>query len=109
MVILSLIVFLYILVTMAEAAWRWQKKSFSLSLAIFTWALCLLLIANTWAYAYAYEKWQISVFAVGFLILGILPQIQDLREGRKLSIITHFIRLTIHISFILLLILAAQA
>ncbi|SNU87976.1 Uncharacterised protein [Streptococcus merionis] len=106
--ILVITLTIYLLFTLGEAVWRWRKGKFNLLLVLVSAGSSLLLLAVTWSYAQAYADWQISLFALEFMVLGSLPQIYEYRQKYSLSARRHFIQFGWHILLIFLLYFLGQ-
>ncbi len=100
---LVLLLMIYLLVTLAESLWRWHQKRYSFAFGGLSASLSCLLLTVTWFYARSYANWQISLYALGFMGLGSLPQLYEFQHKYPLSVKRHFLQFGFHILLIFLL------
>ncbi|MGT2666195.1 hypothetical protein ACVRYP_02560 [Streptococcus rifensis] len=105
---LVLFVSIYLLVTFGESLWRWHQKRYNVVFGGLGMILSGLLLLVTWSYAKAYSDWQISLYALGFMVLGSLPQLYEFRHHHPLTVKRHFLQFTWHIALLFLLYLLGQ-
>lgn len=108
MLILASFTMFYLLSWVVVMGARWRKKQFSLNLFLVGIVVVGGLMVTAMAYMKAYQDWQISIFALGFMVLGGLQQIYEYQHRLPLSLKWHLIQFGFHASLIFILYLASQ-
>lgn len=105
---IGILTVLYLSLLLFEAFWRWKKGEFSSLIAGLSLLHISLLFVVVWQYMTEVKAWQLSLFALAFLVLGILPQLEDFRRKQALSLKRHLVQFVWHLILFFLLFLGFQ-
>lgn len=100
---LLLLIYSYLTVLVIEALARYHRKDWGLPVTLSTLALSLFLYLTTWLHFRDRASWHLAVFALVFMVLGVLPQVEEFRKHEKLSLVRHVFQFLFHILIIFLL------
>lgn len=108
MLIVASLTFIYLLAWSLFLLFKWRQGRFSLGLLLLAIVVVTGLLMTTLSYVKSYQDWQISIFALGFMVLGILPQYYEFQHKQPLSLKWHLVQFTFHAGLIFLLYMVSQ-
>lgn len=98
--VLTIISTLYLLVVFGIETYRVLTKRLGVLYYIATLVLILILAGTLYTYYHGFAPWQGAVFALGYMLLGLIPDLYQIRTRQTMNLPLHAARFMWHVMLV---------